>query len=306
MNSMYRPLYGNPANLDADSGDVEIASTDDTDIGMSDMEIDDNSDVDVDLDFEEVYQTSDVDNALQAVYQRMNLLDHDLGNTLLSAVTVRGGELERDIELDEITQSLDLFNRLAFPDYIPEELVAIVGLVTYDDETLDMDNVLFNEAVAMLTQENRNDYIFSDRANSIILARFGEEAAARHSELALLSPEERVAAFDQAGQILANMLGINEADWTQFVLDAFDNQIADDLEYEGDIFKDALKDTFNAVDSAEDPALHTQAPARRISAPAKTEMTSGTPATTTDKVIGSVAIGSALVGCFYLIKKLRG
>ena len=107
MNSIYRPLYGNPANLDADSGDVEIASTDDTDIGMSDMEIDDNSDVDVDLDFEEVYQTSDVDNALQAVYQRMNLLDHDLGNTLLSAVTVRGGELERDIELDEITQSLN-------------------------------------------------------------------------------------------------------------------------------------------------------------------------------------------------------
>ena len=235
-----------------------------------------------------------------------NFSHHSDKNGYTDMIAVVADALDNiEAELDvivapvEINNAIVTFKTIGFPEYSAEELVEILAITAQGNDLL-----IDLEKEEMLSDDSRDDAICSDKANNIILARFGEAAAAKHKELCALSPAERMSRLDQNGGSLAAVLGIPSADWEEFVLDSIDNIITPELlEQEGKALSSAVKEVVKGAVNNKD-ALKTSS---RGVLSTEASATGGEvkPLTTTGKIISGVAVAGLVLGGYHFIKKVR-
>jgi len=149
---------------------------------------------------------------------------HDIVAVVADALDAIESELDILIQPIEVRNAVAAFKNIGFPEYSAEELVEILAITAQGNDLL-----IELEKEEMLSDDTREDAICSDKANAIILAQFGEQAAASHKALCALSPAERMAKVAENGGSLAATLGIPASDWESFVLDSIDNIITPEL-----------------------------------------------------------------------------
>lgn len=232
--------------------------------------------------------------ALSRVYAGQDLGNHDISFVLLSAIEEIQQSISKELNVQEVVDALEAFNNIAFPTYVPEELISCLFLSAIGDTaTVDA------EEEAMITDDTRDDALCSQVNQSIILAAFGSEAAAKFTTFCEAAPASRMIEWeDVAGRNLHTLLGVSRPAFEQFVLDAFDERTAADLAKAG---SEALTTLVEGVikDTKADPKSVIRQPR-----PTPTVTVSASGKEPSLLVSGAVIAGVA-VGLTALYRKLR-
>jgi len=172
---------------------------------------------------------ADVLAALNVVFPMRDLFLHDMNIVLAESVRQTNASIGRDMTQQEIASAVETFCNIAFPEYQPQELAMIVFLTANEDQS-----ALETEEMEIISDDTRPDALCSERNTAIILAAFGEAAAAKFTDFCKLSPNDRLVFWeDTAGRNLMTLLGVSNDAFESYVLDSFDSATAEDLAVKG-------------------------------------------------------------------------
>ena len=237
-----------------------------------------------------------VNQALARVFAGVDLSTHDIFNVLLGIVE-EIQDIGVAVTVEHLVEALESFLNIAFPTYVPEELVACVYLtVVGDSATLDA------EEEGMIVDNSRADALCSSTNQAIVLAAFGSEAAAKFTQFCAAAPASRMTEWeDVAGRNLHTLIGVSREAFEKFALDAFDEGTAANLAAAG---SSALTTLIESVvdDTKKSPGSVIREPRPTKDAPVgETKSAEGGPSLL---VSGAVIAGGA-VGLTALYRKIR-
>lgn len=208
-------------------------------------------------------QDDAVDLAVQAlaqVYPMQNLAAHDIFFVLVDAIQQTQDALGLSVDLDAVVSALEAFNSISFPDYQPEELASCVYLMASGAS-----EIIDAEEQSLILDDSRPDALCSDRNKALILAAFGATASDNFMKFCNAAPQSRMVEWeDVAGRNISTLLGVDNATFETFVLDAFDSSTSEELVREGSrIIADLIDSVKESPESAFEPA---PAPSTTVSA----------------------------------------
>jgi hypothetical protein len=215
----------------------------------------------------------------------------DMRNVLLGAAIQIEGDPELHVSIECVSRAVESFINVAFPDYMPEELIACLYLsCTGQDEAVDA------EELSMIKDDSRPDALCSERNKAIILAAFGEAAAEEFQEFCNMDGAGREESWQLVGRNLSTLLGVSNDAFEAYVVDSFDQATADDLAAEGSEILQALID--DVIDrTADEPmsVIQIPRPAQSSGGIEETAAASGLGMLGTTAILGGAAVGLTLL-----------
>lgn len=242
--------------------------------------------------------------ALSRVFPMQSLESHEIFFVLLETIESLKDSLKISPDLEDIVDALTAFNTVAFPEYPVEELVACVYLTFQNQE-----GELEAAEVDMVSNDFAPDALCSERNRAIILAGFGEAAAAKFDAFCAMDPQDRLHAWSLLGAPkVANLIGVEPVDFEEFVLRSFNKDLASVMESEGYALQEIADQGAGGsavADIVEDTRRRVEKDPKNSVRQPKKVPASAAELSPTQKVVGGAVLLGSLIGLGMLARKIN-
>ncbi len=217
-----------------------------------------------------------------------DLRDYDISEIVTLAVEA----LHDSATVDTVANGIKLFKWVGLPDYNPEQMVKLITLsVQRNLGTGTLDNL-------MRTPE----YFMDEHRREMVRAKFGDPAAERFIDFCDSDIDARLEDISLANYNLAHILGVDEFDFDEFVINQVATQISTEqpVEVTKELVADIVENTVEEAKSAE--------PTDNIVS--KTAKSQGQSVTFTSekpvsKAVAWYVLGASAIALGLLVNKLR-
>lgn len=218
-----------------------------------------------------------------------NLKDYDI----YEIVTLALKALPFSYTVNTVANGIKLFKWVGLPNYNPEQMVKLITLsVQRNLSTGTLDNL-------MRTPE----YCMDERRREMIRANFGDSAAERFIEFCDSDVDARLEDIKLANYNLAHILGVDEFQFDEFVLNQMATQISTEqpIEETKKAVDDVVKQTVNEAKST----VSTDNIVRDEASKKQSSTAFGEGDTPVNKALAWSVIGASAIALGLLINKLR-